>query len=254
MSGVTEKRQQLRLLREFQDLEREIAALEAAAREIPKVLQSLEGEMATSRAEQAEREARRKSLERERLKRESDVEAERDRLRKAQGKQLEVKTNKEYTALLHEIDGIKGKIDRLETEILELMESAETAAEEIHQGAGRLREREAEAEGRKKEETEKLHRMETRLAELREIHRRLSGGINPEWLTEYRRVKAARGWAVAGLNGNICGGCHQSLMPQLIHQVKHGDEVLACPHCNRILYPPDEAQKADGKPAEPAQA
>ena len=56
------------------------------------------------------------------MRREADIESERERMRKTQGKQIEIKTNKEYTALLQEIEGVKDAIDRLETEILEMIE------------------------------------------------------------------------------------------------------------------------------------
>ncbi len=253
---MIDKRLQLRLLREFQDLDQEIADREASAAEIPKAVQSIEARVDAARAEQAGLEERRKGLERERMRRETDVEAERERLRSAQAKQLDVKTNKEYSALLREIEGINGKIDQLETQILEMMESAEATAAEIRQGAGRLREEEAEAESRKNEKKEELRRLESRLSELREEHKRLSVEIDPDWRAEYGRIKEARGWAVAGLNGNSCSGCHQSVMPQLIHEIKHGDEIKTCLHCNRIFYIPEETQKTAGtaNPAEPTQA
>jgi predicted nucleic acid-binding Zn-ribbon protein len=251
---VTGKHLQIRLLREFQDLEEEIANLEASTEEIPKVIQSIEEDAKRAKAHQANLEARRKDLEKERMHRESDIEAERDRMRKVQAKQLDVKTNKEYSALLHEIEGIKNKIDQFETETLELMETSEALEEEIRQGQGKLREQEAEAEDRKKEQRQTLDQLQKRLAGVREDQQRLSLEIEPDWLSEYRRIKAARGMAVAGLNGKSCGGCHQTLMPKLVHAVKHDHEIQTCPNCNRILFASEEEPKAaeTSNPAEPA--
>ncbi len=75
-------------------------------------------------------------------------------------------------------------------------------------------------------------------------------------MSEYQRIKSSRGWAVAALNGNSCTGCHQSLIPKLIHEIKHDDEIKTCPHCNRILYIPVEAESPapSSNPAEPAKA
>ncbi|MDP6682131.1 MAG: hypothetical protein QF876_03990, partial [Desulfobacterales bacterium] len=128
---MTDMKLQLQSLRDFQDLEREIAGLEAEAEEIPKALQMIEAEREAARAKQAGLEERREDLDRERVRREADIESERERMRKTQAKQIEIKTNKEYTALLQEIEGIKSAIDRLETEILEMMESSEEMAEDI---------------------------------------------------------------------------------------------------------------------------
>jgi predicted nucleic acid-binding Zn-ribbon protein len=251
---VTGKHLQIRLLREFQDLEGEIANLEASTEEIPKVIQSIEEDAKRARAHQADLEARRKDLEKERMRGESDIEVERDHMRKVQAKQLDVKTNKEYSALLHEIEGVKNKIDQYETEILELMETSEALEEDIRQGQEKLREQEAEAEGRKKDQRETLDQMQKRLAGLREDQKRLSLEIEPDWVSEYRRIKAARGTAVAGLNGKSCGGCHQTLLPKLVHAVKHDDEIKTCPNCNRILFVPEEEPRAaeTSNPAESA--
>ena len=251
-----ESRHQLVRLREYQEVEREIAELEERARAIPKALEAIEVEAEAARSEQSGLENRRKELERERMRRESDIEAERERMRKTQGKQLEVKTNKEYSALLQEIEGVKENIDRLETEILELMEESEAIEGKIDEGAGRVRKKEAEAENRKKAKRAELAALEERLARRRNDRRHLSRDIDDDWTANYNRIKAVRGWAVSPLNGNSCGGCHQLLMPQLIHEIKHGDEIKSCPHCMRILYalaegeaPAEAVNPAESSPA-----
>ena len=253
---MTDKKLQLQFLRDFQDLEREIAGLEAEAEEIPKALQSIETEREAARAKQAGLEERRKDLDRERARREADIESERERMRKTQGKQIEIKTNKEYTALLQEIEGVKGAIDRLETEILEMMESAEEMIEDIRRGADRLREEEAQARSRQEGKKEGLRRIEDQLSNLRNDHQRIERDIDPDWLSEYQRIKPVRGWAVAALNGTICTGCHQSLILQLVHEIKHSDEIKTCPNCSRILYVPEieESPAESPRPAEPTKA
>ncbi len=251
-----ESRNQLVRLREYQEVEREIAELEERARAIPKTLEAIEEEAEAARSEQTGLENRRKDIERERMRRESDLEAERERMRKTQGKQLEVKTNKEYSALLQEIEGVKENIDRLETEILELMEEGEAIGGKIDERAARVREKETEAEGRKKAKREELAVLEGRLAGLENDRKHLSRDIDDDWAANYNRIKASRGWAVSPLNGNSCGGCHQLLMPQLIHEIKHGDDIKSCPYCMRILYALAEGEvSAEAvNPAESSQA
>ena len=72
---MTEKKLQLQSLRDFQILEQEIAGLEAAAEGIPKTLQLIEAEREADRAKQTDLEERCKDLERERVRREADIES-----------------------------------------------------------------------------------------------------------------------------------------------------------------------------------
>ena len=56
---------------------------------------------------------------------ESEVQGENDHMAKAKTKLPAVKTNKEYTAILSEVDAIKKKVEGLEDKELEIMEVLE---------------------------------------------------------------------------------------------------------------------------------
>ena len=137
-----------------------------------------------------------------------------------------------------------------------MMESSEEMAEDIRRGADRIRQEEIEARSRQEGKKEGLRRIEDRLSKLRGDHQRIERDIDPDWLSEYQRIKPVRGWAVAALNGNICTGCHQSLILQLVHEIKHGDAIKTCPNCSRILYIPEaeESPAESPRPAEPTKA
>ncbi len=246
-SGM-ESRDQLQKLWEYQGLDREIAELEKCVLAIPKTMEAIEEEIKNARSEQVRLENLKKDLESERKRHESEIEAERERMRKTVGKQVEVKTNKEYSALLQEIDGIKEKIDLMETQILEVMEEGEVMGVKINEGAAQLQEREGEADSRKKAKQVELTGLEERLTGLQNDRKYLARDIDDDWVVNYNRIKASRGWAVSPLSENSCGGCHQLLWPQLVHEIKHSNEIKTCPHCMRILYVGAEA----AKPAEPS--
>ena len=72
-----------------------------------------------------------------------------------------------------------------------------------------------------------LERQQTTLAEL----------VDKPLLTRYNRLKIMRkGFAVAQLREGACGGCQLQLPPQLVAEVKRGDELMDCSYCHRILY------------------
>ena len=52
------------------------------------------------------------------------------------------------------------------------------------------------------------------------------------------------GIAVAEARNGSCTACFMSLRPQVMAEIRRGDDVIICDNCNRILYyVPSEARK-----------
>ena len=45
-----------------------------------------------------------------------------------------------------------------------------------------------------------------------------------------------KGYAVAEVKNGACGGCQLQLPPQLVAEVRRGDELMDCSYCHRILF------------------
>jgi hypothetical protein len=54
----------------------------------------------------------------------------------------------------------------------------------------------------------------------------------------YNRISARirDGVAVAEARNNSCSACFMALRPQMMAEVRRGDEIIFCDNCNRILY------------------
>ena len=44
------------------------------------------------------------------------------------------------------------------------------------------------------------------------------------------------GLAVVPVNDSVCQGCHMTLPPQQVNEVRKADKLNLCPTCQRILY------------------
>ncbi len=248
---------QIRLLRTLCDLDEEVAAQEISCQEIPEAIEVLRASVKEAEAEESALETNRREAEKKRALQETESEAEHERLVKSRGRQLEVKTNKEYTALLHEIEGQGRRIDKLETSVLELMERAETLGEELKEKKAEVAKKGVHCATEVKAKEEELGRIQERLSWLQGDRKRLLIDVDPAWLEEYERVRKGRtGRAVVSLDGETCSACHRSLPPQLAYEVRHGEEIHSCPYCNRFLYEPEETPKAveSARPAEHTKA
>ena len=71
------------------------------------------------------------TLQKQRKDLELEVQGENDHMAKAKTKLPAVKTNKEYTAILTEVDAIKEKVSKIEDMELEVMEALEVKVKEI---------------------------------------------------------------------------------------------------------------------------
>jgi predicted nucleic acid-binding Zn-ribbon protein len=163
-----------------------------------------------------------------------DLEAKRSRLK---GQLMDVKTNKEYTAMLHEIEAVERDIRAREDQVLAEMERGESLAVEVK--------REEDAY----KQAEERHRADVRALDERarvmdEQARRLTGErdaiastVPPGALDLFHRVARSRGGvAVAQAQEAMCQVCHVKLRLQLYADLKRNEEIVQCPACNRILY------------------
>jgi predicted nucleic acid-binding Zn-ribbon protein len=149
---------------------------------------------------------------------------------------MDVKTNKEYTAILHEIEGVEREIRGREDQVIEEMEKAERLALEVkHEEAGfKLVEQES------RRERAELDGRETRLREQagRAAAERAAaaGAVGEDVRARYERVARLRGSGVAEAKDGMCQTCHVKLRVQVWVEVKKNESLVECDSCSRILY------------------
>jgi predicted nucleic acid-binding Zn-ribbon protein len=84
---------------------------------------------------------------------------------------------------------------------------------------------------------EKDRLLAAELTDLEAKQRQLSGQVEKVLLVRYNKLKTTRkDQALALIKDGICVGCRLQLPPQLVSQVKRGEEVHTCPYCYRMLY------------------
>ena len=155
---------QLRTLIDLQALDTRIAGLEAELvrlpREIAAVHTAVNEATQTLESARSRLDAARKS---QRAK-EKDLEDNRVKRQKFEGQLYQVKTNKEYSAVLTEIEEVKQEKARIEDEILGFMEQQEQLTGDVKEAETLLRARESQGKGEEAVLAEKLRGVETDVA------------------------------------------------------------------------------------------
>ena len=204
-------------------LPREIAAIHAAVDEAKKAVDGAKAKLDAARKSQR---AKEKDLEDNRVKRQ-----------KFEGQLYQVKTNKEYSAVLSEIEDVKQDKARIEEEILTLMETVERLAAEVKERDASLRARESEGRGEEAALVERLRGVEADLAMARHERAALARELPPAVLADYDKILRHRGMAAAEVTKpNFCGGCRVTVTPQRLQELRQQNALIHCESCGRYLY------------------
>ena len=228
---------QLNLLVKLQEVELAIKQFEAAIAAKPHELDPLMRALDEARASATQHRKDLETLDKQRRQLEVAIAEEQNNLQKAQRKLLEVKTNKEYAAMLAEIEAFKQKISGREDAVLHVMELIDLRKQELQDLDQRVKGAEQMlTEGRRRNEQE-LSVLRDTLTERQRIREETGRHLERPVIDLYGRLLNSRkGLAVVGIKNGACQGCFLSLPPQLVQEVRRNDRVLTCSHCQRILY------------------
>jgi uncharacterized protein len=226
----------------LQDLDEQVGGVREILARFPEQRRELEHRIVEARQRLESAKARIVESQKQRRELEREAGALGDQERRFQQQLPTIKKNEEYTALLHEIEGVRRKRSEIETQVLERMEEEEREQRERPALDQALKSAEAEAEARAKlidseEATErgKLGVLEARReAQIRELA--------PATRARYERVHASRdGRAVVGILKGACGGCYRTLPPAVLQEARRRDRMMSCEGCGRIIvWPPVE--------------
>jgi len=233
----------------IQELDTAIRGLEEQRTQVPKEVERLDAELGAAQAELERIGSDQQAQAKHRRTLEQQVEDATLTIKKYQRQVYEVKTNKEYTAMLHEIEQEKSKVSRLEEEILTLMELAEKAATQEREArkkldavAATVSERKAELAGQARDLEAQTGRADASRAELLKL-------LPAEILATYQRISKGRnGIAVVPMVGGACGGCFVNLPTKLTVHIRSMEELVTCEACGRILIWRDPAPEAANQP------
>ena len=129
------------------------------------------------------------------------------------------------------------KKDLLEEAVLSVLERIEQNEKEAKELEENLREAEEKFNREKAQLETQVNTLNQELSELERQHQEHAQLMDAKILARYSKLKTARkGFAVAQVRNGTCSGCRLQIPPQLIAEVKRGDELLNCSYCHRILY------------------
>ena len=223
-------------LLKLQDADKEIRRLQDEVAELPKRVAAIEQKLAGTKAQLEKAQAAVKADEANRRKFETNINDLRGKISKYRDQSLDVKTNEQYKALLHEIQFAEKEISANEDKILELMVNADARDKEVKAAQAELKAETAEIEQEKEQARQRTAEDEKQLTEWRGKRDQLRKGVNEDLLRHYERVSKFRGSGISEVRDHKCMACQVMLRPQTYNEVRSGKETIVCDSCQRILY------------------
>jgi uncharacterized protein len=174
------------------------------------------------------------------------------RLTKYKDQLMEVKTNKEYTTMQHEIATAEEGVRGFEDQILTLMMQADELAASVKAADLALAAEERKAGAVRTEVEAERARLEAELAGLTATRAGIEKQMSPEYVRLFNDgVATRRGVAVSAIRDGHCQACQVTVRPQQIMQARKGDDIVLCESCKRILYVPPPAPAPAATPGSP---
>ncbi|MDI6853619.1 MAG: C4-type zinc ribbon domain-containing protein [Deltaproteobacteria bacterium] len=228
---------ELSQLIDLHELDKEISEVDQLLNHLPKELEALAQQLETLKSNLAARLQELEDLQKQRREAEAEVEDLEEGIKESRKRLLTIKKDLEYKAMLKEIGFKEDQRDQRETKVLELMEAIEAITgsigeleQEIETEQHAFSRRETEVAAQVAKLREERAKLETKRVGLRK-------GLPAALLKRYEFINQRRnGGAVAEVRHGVCTGCHMNILPQQFIDLQKGEEILQCPHCQRILY------------------
>lgn len=227
----------LRILISLQDIDQKINALQKQVSDVPVKTQTMRDELARLRQAHEADLARSQELAKRRRAIEGEVEMMRTKLSRLRDQLMAVKTNKEYTAMLHEIQAAEGQIRSEEDKILDCMEESERLDAELRTAESTLATRTSELENGIRTLDAGVPVLQAEIATRQGEKALLEERVAVELLARYRQLaEFRRGVALAEARDELCSACHVRIRPQVFADIRSGENLFYCDSCNRILF------------------
>lgn len=232
----------------LQNADTNIRRLQAEIESIPERRAEIEIEFDQRASEIRAMEKRRDDGRQERTRLESEIFEQKQRADRADRNLMAAKKPEEYTAAIREADAARKQISAFETQILEQMEIVEQAEKELAERAPEVEKLGADMEARFSSFDEQVRTQQQQVETAKTERDRLMNELPKTTSAMYKRIvsRIRDGVAMAEARNGACMACYMALRPQVMSEVRRGDEVITCDNCNRILYyaPASAAQPA----------
>ncbi len=236
-------KKQVALLIELQKMDLMIGRINLKKKELPEKISKLDEEFNNFLADMETEKNKVDDLQKQHKEKEEKLKRGVENLKKTKDRLFDVKTNKEYQAILKEIEVIESKNSEIEDEIIVALDELDRAKAQLKTKESEHKTVRAEYEQSKKKLEDELQLLDEELVTCQQNGSDYAKQIDNPLLQRYETIKGRRnGLAVVSVWKEICDGCHMNIPPQMYNELLTSEDIMQCPFCSRIIYWDDKSK------------
>lgn len=227
--------EELRKLYQLQQIDLELDELDDRGGELPTEVETLKKRGEALKNAAATEEKKLHELRKSRNDTHSEMQNLTERKRTLNERLRTVRNNREYDATTTEIEAADAEEQRLARYLVMLDTQEATIIKDI------------DTLSRQRDETIREHEeknsvmatiRETNADEITTLKEKkvaIVGQIAADLLRKYEHIRNAYADAVVKVRKGACSGCFRALPPQILVEMRRGDQLFTCQHCHRIV-------------------
>ena len=229
--------EQMELLKELQEIDQELNKVGQSRKELETERSALNADVERVQGMVDSLAADGEALREQRRELTQALVLEQENVKKAESRLPTIKTQKEYVAVLKEIDTAKKMNKDIEDKIRAKDGEIEVLSREQEEKEAELASLKEKVDSRQEEIAAVLAEYAQTEEEKGSQRDPLLKGLPAPLRKRYQLLFERRGgMAVVEARNGACLGCNMHLPPQLFNSLFQTQEIQSCPHCNRLLF------------------
>lgn len=229
-------REKLMVLEDLQELDLKSDGSQARIQDALSEIEALDGRLQDARTAVEAKNSEIAATETERQTLEENLAAETANITRSEINLKGITTQKEYQAVNKEIASAKKLIVELEEQILQKITLADELKAELAKMEEELSALDQNLGVSKAEIRARIESEEASVAIDAKAREERIKAIPPAMFKRYEKLREGRrGIAVVEARDGGCMGCNMHIPPQMYNNLYRGEELITCPHCQRIL-------------------
>jgi predicted nucleic acid-binding Zn-ribbon protein len=243
LKGVQAVKKNLETLYELQEIDLKLDGIAVVRDSLLAEIEALDQKVEEARQELFAKDESCSALDAEREGVESTLATESENIVRSEARLKEIKTQKEYLAVSKEITAARKMKVELEEQLLQKIAQLEELKGELAERQGNLATLEENIDTQKAEVQLKVDALESDISADRSARDEKIKSLPPAVAKRYGKLREMRrGVAVVEARDGSCLGCNINLPPQMYNTLFRGNELITCPHCQRIVVYRQQAQ------------
>ncbi len=226
----------LELLEQLQEIDVQVDVMKTAQHNLQSDMDGIARALDDAREVLFSLQARAAQLEKDKVELEVSHKTELENIQRSETNMKEIKTNKEYQAVGREIAAARKQVAELEDQVLQKITQLDELNNEIAASRAALEELEQNTELRRSAKQEEIDKVQQDI-DVDSLRREvITKELPANVIKRYDNLRAQRrGQAIAVARDGYCLGCNMHLPPQLYNSLFKCEELITCPHCQRML-------------------